>query len=193
MTQQQVKSLMKSTQAKLGGSGAWCLALFNDASAYPHGTKQPQTIKEGSVVLMDSGCNVHGYQSDISRTFVFGKANNEQKKVWQTVRDGQSIAFEKAQVGVSAGAVDDAVRAHYQSLGYGPGYQLPGLSHRTGHGIGMEGHESVNFVHGEKQLLATGMCFSNEPGIYLPGKVRCAFRRLPIHRTGACALVYRAT
>ncbi|WP_448567114.1 M24 family metallopeptidase [Thalassotalea ganghwensis] len=170
MTQQQVKSLMKSTQAKLGGSGAWCLALFNDASAYPHGTKQPQTIKEGSVVLMDSGCSVHGYQSDISRTFVFGKASKKQQQVWETVRDGQLIAFEKAKVGVSAGAVDDAVRAHYQTLGYGPEYQLPGLSHRTGHGIGMEGHESVNFVHGEQQLLAPGMCFSNEPGIYLPGQ-----------------------
>lgn len=170
MSQSDVKALMKTTQSTLGGNSPWCLALFNEASAYPHGTKNEQTITEGSVVLMDSGCSVHGYQSDISRTFVFGVASAKQRKVWDTVRKGQQIAFENAQVGVQAGHVDDAVRKHYQSLGFGPQYQLPGLSHRTGHGIGMEGHESVNFVHGEKQKLTKGMCFSNEPGIYLPGE-----------------------
>ena len=116
---------------------------------------------------MDCGCAVEGYQSDISRTFVFGEATKRQREVWNTVRKGQQIAFETAQIGTPAGKVDDAVRAYYESLGYGPGYQTPGLSHRTGHGIGMKGHESVNFVHGEKTPLAAGMCFSNEPGLYI--------------------------
>lgn len=168
MTQHDVKLLMKSTLSTLGGSSPWCLALFNEASAFPHGTKAEQFIKEGSVVLMDSGCSVHGYQSDISRTFVIGTPTKQQRHVWNTVRQGQEIAFEKAQVGVEAGHIDDAVRKYYESLDFGPKYKLPGLSHRTGHGIGMEGHESINFVHGERTPLAKGMCFSNEPGIYLP-------------------------
>lgn len=170
MSQGDVKSLMKSAQTQLGGKGAWNLALFNQASAYPHGTKQKQTLTEGSIVLMDSGCNVHGYQSDISRTFVFGGASKRQQDVWQTVRKGQEVAFQQAKLGQQAGSVDDAVRKFYQSKGFGPGYKLPGLSHRTGHGIGMEGHESVNFVHGETEILKPGMCFSNEPGIYIQGE-----------------------
>lgn len=170
MNQSDVKSLMQSAQRQLGGKGAWNMALFNQASAYPHGTKQKQILTEGSVVLMDCGCNVHGYQSDISRTFVFGEPSKRQRDIWQTVRQGQDIAFEKAQIGAQAGLVDDAVRAFYQQKGFGPGYKLPGLSHRTGHGIGMEGHESVNFVHGEKEILKAGMCFSNEPGIYIQGE-----------------------
>ena len=133
------------------------------------GSRKPQRVTSGEVVLMDCGCTVQGYQSDVSRSFVFGKANAEQRKVWEQVRRGQAIAFEAAKLGTPAGAVDDAVRAYYTSLGYGPGYKLPGLSHRTGHGIGMDGHEPVNLVHGEKTPLAAGMCFSNEPGIYIPG------------------------
>ena len=170
MSQGDVKALMQTAQTQLGGKGAWNMALFNQASAYPHGTKQKQTLTEGSIVLMDCGCNVHGYQSDISRTFVFGEPTKRQHDVWQTVRQGQNIAFEQAKIGAQAGSVDDAVRKFYQTKGFGPGYKLPGLSHRTGHGIGMEGHESVNFVHGETTLLKPGMCFSNEPGIYIQGE-----------------------
>ena len=170
MSQAQVKSLMNSAQQQLGGSRAWCLALFNDASAYPHGTKATQVIREGSVILLDSGCSVHGYQSDISRTLVFGKASQKVQDVWNTVREGQQVAFQTAKTGVAAGKVDDAVRAYYHSKGYDKDYALPGLSHRTGHGIGMEGHESVNFVRGETTPLNKGMCFSNEPGLYIPGE-----------------------
>lgn len=170
MTPSDINALMRSAQGALGGSGVWTMALLAEASAYPHGTNQPQTLSEGDIVLMDCGCNVHGYQSDISRTFVFGEANAHQKEVWQTVRRGQQIAFETAQLGTPAGAVDDKVRAYYERLGYGPGYKTPGLSHRTGHGIGMDGHERVNFVHGEQTKLAPGMCFSNEPGIYIFGE-----------------------
>ncbi|RZL70313.1 MAG: M24 family metallopeptidase, partial [Sphingomonas sp.] len=92
------------------------------------------------------------------------------RKVWQDVRNGQALAFKTAQLGVAAGTVDDAVRRYYETLGYGPRYRLPGLSHRTGHGIGLDGHEPVNLVHGETTQLAEGMCFSDEPGLYLPGK-----------------------
>ncbi|MGI9232320.1 MAG: M24 family metallopeptidase [Woeseiaceae bacterium] len=167
MTPADVNALMREAQASLGGSGIWNMALFGPASAYPHGTSIEQEIEEGQIVLMDCGCSVHGYQSDISRTFVYGEPNKRQREVWDTVRKGQQIAFETAEPGLAAGKVDDAVRSYYESLGYGPGYATPGLSHRTGHGIGMDGHESVNFVHGEKTPLNDGMCFSNEPGIYI--------------------------
>lgn len=167
MSPADVSAMMQQAQTALGGVGIWNMALFGPASAYPHGTSQPQEIVEGQIVLMDCGCAVHGYHSDISRTFVYGEPNARQREVWETVRKGQQIAFETAQPGTPAGAVDDAVRKHYESLGYGPGYATPGLSHRTGHGIGMDVHESVNFVHGEKTPLGAGMCFSNEPGIYI--------------------------
>ena len=161
-----VKALMAAAQTRLGGIGSWNMALFGVASAYPHGTNQAQKIEDGQIVLMDCGCSVEGYQSDVSRTFVFGEPSTRQREVWDTVRQGQQIAFETAQIGATAGSVDDAVRAYYESLGWGPAYNVPGLSHRTGHGIGMDGHERVNFVHGEETLLAPGMCFSNEPGLY---------------------------
>jgi Xaa-Pro dipeptidase len=170
MTPAEIGAIMNDATARLGGTPGFALILLGEASAYPHGSGKPQQVREGEVVLMDCGCTVHGYQSDISRTFVFGEADAEQRKVWGHMRRGQDIAFAAARVGAPAGSVDDAVRRYYESLGYGPGYKLPGTSHRTGHGIGMEGHEPVNFVHGETTPLAPGMCFSNEPGIYLPGK-----------------------
>ncbi|MAN75516.1 MAG: peptidase, partial [Henriciella sp.] len=122
-----------------------------------------------SVILMDCGCTVDGYYADISRTAVFGTPTKRQKEVYRQVRLGQEAAMEAAQPGTMAGTVDDAVRALYESMGYGPGYDLPGLSHRTGHGIGLDIHEPVNLVHGETTILKPGMCFSNEPGIYIPG------------------------
>ena len=155
----------------LGGSYGGGLVLIGEGTAYPHGTRTPMRVARGTNVLFDCGCDAHGYQSDISRTFVFGAdPTAEQRKVWEQMRRGQDIAMAAARVGAPAGSVDDAVRRAYESWGYGPGYKLPGTSHRTGHGIGMEGHEPVNLVHGETMPLAPGMCFSNEPGIYLPGK-----------------------
>lgn len=171
MTAADIKGLFTAAATASGGSSPWGLVLFGPASALPHGTGKPQALRRGDVVLLDCGCAVHGYQSDVSRTFVFGAdPTAEQRKVWDQVNRGQQIAFAAARVGVAAGAVDDSVRRAYESWGYGPGYRLPGLSHRTGHGIGMEGHEPVNLVHGETTQLAPGMCFSDEPGIYLPGK-----------------------
>lgn len=166
-----VDDLLSKAMTSRGGTSPWALVLFGPAAALPHGTGKPQQLKRGDVVLIDTGCAVHGYQSDISRTLVFGAdPTAEQRKVWNQMAQGQKIAMAAAQLGRPAGSVDDAVRAAYVSWGYGPGYKLPGLSHRTGHGIGMEGHEPVNLVHGETTPLAVGMCFSNEPGIYLPGK-----------------------
>jgi Xaa-Pro dipeptidase len=171
MTPQEIEALFGASVTALGGSSPWGLILIGEAAAYPHGSGKPQHVRKGEVVLLDCGCEVHGYQSDISRTYVFGGAPSpEQRKVWEQMRRGQDIAMAAAKVGAPAGSVDDAVRRAYESWGYGPGYKLPGTSHRTGHGIGMEGHEPVNLVHGETTPLAPGMCFSNEPGIYLPGK-----------------------
>ncbi|HEV2078709.1 MAG TPA: Xaa-Pro peptidase family protein [Allosphingosinicella sp.] len=170
MTPADISAIMNKATQALGGAPEFALVLLGEASAYPHGTGKPQQVREGEVVLMDCGCNVQGYQSDVSRTFVFGEANAEQRRVWNHMHRGQQIAFAAAQLGRPAGSVDDAVRRYYESLGYGPDYKLPGLSHRTGHGIGLEGHEWPNLVRGEKTPLAPGMCFSDEPGIYLPGK-----------------------
>ncbi len=170
MTPSDVGKLINSATAKMGGSPEFALVLLGEASAYPHGTGKPQEVREGEVVLLDCGCNVYGYQSDISRSFVFGEPSEKQRLVWNRMRQGQQVAIEAAQLGTEAGKVDDAVRAYYETLGYGPGYELPGTSHRTGHGIGLDGHEPVNLVHGETTKLAPGMCFSNEPGIYLPGE-----------------------
>ncbi len=170
MTGAEIGALMNAATRKLGGSPEFALALIGPAAALPHGSREAIRVSDGQVVLMDCGCTVLGYQSDVSRTWVHGTATPEQRKVWDTVARGQQIAFAAAKIGAPAGSVDDAVRRYYESAGYGPGYRLPGLSHRTGHGIGMDGHEPVNLVHNEATPLAAGMCFSDEPGLYLPGK-----------------------
>ncbi len=169
MSQRDVATLMDAATVKLGGDPEFSLVLIGEGAAYPHGTRTPQPVTEGRIVLMDCGCTVQGYQSDVSRTFVHGTASAEQRKVWDQVAHGQQVAIRTAQLGTPAGHVDDAVRRYYASQGYGPDYKLPGLSHRTGHGIGLDGHEPVNLVRGEATPLAPGMCFSNEPGIYIPG------------------------
>jgi Xaa-Pro dipeptidase len=171
MTPQDFGTAIDTATAAIGGSPEFSLVLIDEASAQPHGSRKPQVVRPGSTILFDCGCTVHGYQSDISRTFVFGSAPTaEQRKVWNQVHEGQQIAIRAAKIGALCGSVDDAVRAAYTSWGYGPGYKLPGLSHRTGHGIGMDGHEPAYLVHGDMTPLAAGMCFSDEPGIYIPGK-----------------------
>jgi Xaa-Pro dipeptidase len=170
MSGSDIGALMDHATISLGGSPEFSLVLLNEASAYPHGSVKPQKIREGSVILMDCGCAVHGYQSDISRSWVFGQPNARQRKVWDTVKRGQEIALETAKINVPVGAIDDAVRKYYESQGWGPGYRLPGLSHRTGHGIGLDGHEPPYLVHGDTTPLQAGMCFSDEPGLYTPGE-----------------------
>ena len=165
-----ISALMDAATRRLGGSPEFALVLIGEAAAYPHGSRTPHVVADGEVVLLDCGCTVQGYQSDVSRTFVHGSASKAQRTVWDQVARGQQVAFTAARIGAAAGSVDDAARRYYESLGYGPGYSLPGLSHRTGHGIGLDGHEPVNLVRGETTKLAAGMCFSDEPGLYLPGR-----------------------
>ena len=165
-----IGKMMSDVTRRLGGRPTFSSAQVGEASAYPHGSKKVWEVAEGEVILMDCGCDVHGYKSDISRTWVHGEANAEQRRVWNTVRKGQDIVMELAQIGSTFGKVDDAVRAYYEAGGFGPDYKTPGLSHRTGHGIGMDIHEDQFVVRGNETPMAAGMCFSNEPGIYLPGK-----------------------
>jgi Xaa-Pro dipeptidase len=165
-----IHRMMADTIAALGGKNFFALVLLNEASAYPHGTEQPQTIREGSTVLIDTGCTVHGYSADISRTWAFGSPSARQREVWDTVKRGQELALETAKIGVPVGDVDRAVRAYYEGLGWAKDYGLPGTSHRTGHGIGMDGHEPPNLMRADRTLLQAGMCFSDEPGIYIPGE-----------------------
>jgi len=164
-----MKMMVTATEA-LGGKHEFSLVLLNEASAYPHGTEKPQTVRKGSVVLVDTSCSVHGYQSDFSRTWVFGEPSSRQREVWDTVKRGQEIALETAKIGVPVGAVDRAVRAYYEGKGWSKDYGLPGTSHRTGHGIGMDVHEPPNLMRADMTPLEAGMCFSDEPGIYIPGE-----------------------
>lgn len=165
-----VSALMDQATAALGAEPEFSMTLLNEASAFPHGSKLEQTIRKGSVILMDCGCVVHGYQSDISRTWVFGEPTARQREVWNTVKRGQEVALENAKVGLPTGAIDKAVRVFYESKGWGRNYALPGLSHRTGHGIGLDGHEDPYLVRSDTTPLQPGMCFSDEPGIYIPGE-----------------------
>jgi len=170
MTATDIGGMIASAHAALGGKYEFGLVLLNEASAYPHGTEKPQAVREGSVVLIDVGCKVHGYSSDISRTWVFGEPTARQREVWNTVKRGQEIALETAKIGMPVGDMDIAVRRYYEGLGWAKDYGLPGTSHRTGHGIGMDGHEPPNLMRAARTPLAPGMCFSDEPGIYIPGE-----------------------
>ena len=153
-----------------GGRQPFGLVLINEASAFPHGTVQEQTVREGSVVLIDTGCSYQGYASDVSRTWVHGEPTRRQREVWDTVKRGQELCLATAKLGRPAGDVDIAVRDYYEGLGWSKNYGLPGTSHRTGHGIGMDGHEPPNLMRADRTLLEAGMCFSDEPGIYIPGE-----------------------
>ena len=137
-------------------------------SALPHGSVQPQVIREGEIVLIDDGCTVEGYQSDISRTFVLGKATEKQRRVFNIVHKAQAAALAAARPGVPCAAIDKAARDVVEAAGFGPGYEY--FSHRVGHGIGMDGHEWPYLVRGNSTPLAAGMCFSDEPGIYIKGE-----------------------
>lgn len=170
MSQGDISKMMSAATRALGASPEFSMALIGESSAYPHGSDKPQTVREGEIILMDCGATVQGYQSDISRSFVFGEPTPRQREVWSLVHEGQALAFETAQNGVATGIVDDTVRALYTARGFGPDYQTPGLPHRLGHGIGMDGHEHANFVRGETEVLAPGMCLSNEPGLYIYGE-----------------------
>ena len=152
------------------GGSTFCAVQFGEATAYPHGVPHPQTLEDDDVVLIDTGCLVHNYNSDITRTYVYGEASDKQRAVWKTEKAAQALAFETAQPGVRCGDVDIAVREYLEASGYGPGYDVPGLPHRTGHGLGLDIHEWPYLVSSDDTLLAPGMCFSNEPMLCLYGE-----------------------
>lgn len=176
MTQGDLAALISKAHNQLGGSGGGGLCLIGTSTAFPHGSTQPQTLKKGDVVLMDCGCKVDGYGSDITKTIVFGaEPTARQREIWQLEKAAQAAGFEAAQLGMPCENVDAASRKVITDAGFGPGYGLPGLPHRTGHGIGMDGHEWGNMVMGNKELLQPGMCFSIEPTIAIPGEFGIRF------------------
>jgi Xaa-Pro dipeptidase len=170
MTTQQVSDLVGAATKKLGGTSDGGLVIFGKYTAFPHGSVQPQKLHEGDVVLVDAGCTVEGYTSDITRTSVFGKPTQRQRDVWEIEKRAQHAAFAAAQVGATCESVDAAARKVISDAGFGPDYKVPGLPHRTGHGIGLDGHEWTNFVRGNTTRLEPGMCFSDEPTIAISGE-----------------------
>jgi Xaa-Pro aminopeptidase len=170
MTQFDFAKNIRAAFEALGAPGGSAGVQFGQYSAFPHGSITPQQLKPGDVVLCDGGCSVGGYQSDITRTTVFGKPSERQIDVWNLEKQAQAAAFKAAQVGATCESVDAAARKVITDGGFGPDYKVPGLPHRTGHGIGMDGHEWTNFVRGNKTPLAPGMCFSDEPMIAIYGE-----------------------
>jgi Xaa-Pro dipeptidase len=168
MTPTEITALSKQAHAALGFEGAADLVLIGAASSFPHGSVQATHLEEGAIVLFDGGCNVEGYKSDLSRTFVIGKATDRMHVVFDTVKRAQAAALAAARPGVACGDIDAAARAVVDAAGFGPDYAH--FTHRVGHGMGMDGHEWPYLVRGNTQKLAAGMTTSNEPGIYLAGE-----------------------
>ena len=169
MTQGEFAGNCSAAFRALGSSGG-IFVSFGKYTAFPHGSSTPQRLKEGDVVLMDGGCSIDGYQSDITRTFVFGKSTDRQRQIWDLERKSQDAGFAAAKVGAPCEAVDAAARKVITDAGFGPDYKVPGLPHRTGHGIGLDGHEWTNFVRGNKTPIQPGMCFSDEPTVVIYGE-----------------------
>ena len=167
MTQRDFAGFVEVAHARLGFEGGAGVQV-GENSALPHGSAKPQVVKEGTILLVDGGCSVEGYQSDISRTFVLGKPTDKMKRVFEIVLQAQSAALEAAKPGVPCEAVDAAARKVITDAGYGPDYKY--FTHRVGHGIGMDGHEWPYLVRGNKLPMSPGMCFSDEPGIYIRGE-----------------------
>ncbi|MCP4186118.1 MAG: aminopeptidase P family protein [Gammaproteobacteria bacterium] len=149
----------------MDGRSTFKIVLFGKPTAYPHGVPYPQTLKEGDMVLIDTGATLHGYHSDITRSYVFGEPAQRQRELWELEQAAQLAAFQAAQIGASCSAPDSAARKVITAAGLGPDYQIPGLPHRTGHGVGMDVHEHPYIVKGNELPLAAGMCFSIEPMI----------------------------
>jgi len=172
ITQGEISKLVEAGFAKMGLRGD-ALVLTGASAALPHGTVKAQSLREGDVILIDGGCKVEGYSSDVTRTGVLGKPSDKIQRACEIVRKAQDAALDAARKGKLSGTVDDAARGVITSAGYGPGYKY--FTHRLGHGIGLDGHEHPYLVRGSKTVLAPGMTFSNEPGVYIPGEfgLRC--------------------
>ena len=169
MTQDELRANIAAAHRALGATGSASVS-FGAFTAFPHGSIEPQKLKEGDVIQVDGGCSVDGYQSDITRTTVFGRASQRQTDIWNLEKRAQAAAFAVVKPGTPCEAVDAAARKVITDAGFGPDYKVPGLPHRTGHGIGLDGHEWTNFVRGNKTPLAPGMCFSNEPMVAIYGE-----------------------
>jgi Xaa-Pro dipeptidase len=167
MTQHDVEEMLELAHRQQGFEGG-AEVQVGEYSSFPHGSVQPQKILEGTIVMIDGGCSVEGYQSDITRTFVLGKASDKMKQVFEIVHRAQSAALAAAKPGAEAGSVDAAAREVITGAGYGPDYKY--FTHRLGHGMGMDGHEWPYLVRGNKTILQPEMTFSDEPGIYIPGE-----------------------
>lgn len=155
----------------IGGAGStFCIVQFGRGTAFPHGLPGDPELREGDMVLIDTGTTVQGYHSDITRSYVFGTPDDEQRRIWDLEKAAQAAAFAAAQPGRPCESVDQAARDVLEAAGLGPDYALPGLPHRTGHGIGLSIHEPAYLVRGDKTPLAPGMCFSNEPMIVIPDR-----------------------
>lgn len=168
----EVKAFIDAEHRALGGEGgSWfCLVSFGDDTCLPHGGEGDRALGADDVVLIDTGTLVDGYHSDITRTYVFGEPSDDFRRVWAHEKEAQARAFAAAAVGAPCASVDAAARDYLTGLGYGPDYRLPGLPHRTGHGIGLDIHEAPNLVRSDVTPLAPGMCFSNEPMLVIPGR-----------------------
>jgi Xaa-Pro dipeptidase len=169
MTQAEFAAIVGAAYQALGVTGD-AMVIFGKYTAYPHGSREPQRLREGDVVLVDDGCTVEGYQSDVTRTIVFGKPTPRQRQIWELERRAQDAALAAARPGATCESVDAAARKVITDFGFGPGYRLPGLPHRTGHGIGLDGHEWTYLVRGNRTRLEPGMCFSDEPTISIEGE-----------------------
>jgi Xaa-Pro dipeptidase len=169
MTKSKFGELASAAFRALGASGG-IGANFGEATSLPHGSIKPRDLREGDVILMDGGCGVDGYRSDISRTIVFGEPTQRQRDIWNLEKEAQAAAFQAARPGVPCEDLDAAARKVIVDAGFGPDYKVPGLPHRTGHGIGLDGHEWINLVRGNKTPLQPGMCFTDEPMIVIPGE-----------------------
>lgn len=167
MTQSDASALISAAYAKVGFRGEASVEV-GQYSANPHGSITPQTIREDTVVMIDDGCLVEGYNSDITRTFVLGRPTDKMKRAFDIVHKAQSAALAAARPGVECQAVDAAARKVITNAGFGPDYKF--FTHRVGHGIGMDGHEWPYLVRGNTLPLQTNMTFSDEPGIYIPGE-----------------------
>lgn len=169
---QEVRAFINQAHHAVGApkGSYFCIVLFGEDSAYPHGVNKPKTLSANDMVLIDTGCQLHGYHSDITRSYVFGKPSERDREIWNHEKASQAAGFQAAQLGAPCAAVDHAARAYLVKQGFGPEYQTPGLSHRTGHGIGLDIHEWPYLVASDQTPLQVGMCFSNEPAISIPGE-----------------------
>lgn len=168
----EVEAFIDAAHRKVGAAAGsyFCIVLFGEDTAYPHGVKDPKALAEGDTVLIDTGCQLYGYNSDITRTYVYGTPSARQRELWNLEKQAQAAAFEAARLGAPCGSVDKAARSVLEAAGFGPGYAVPGLPHRTGHGIGLDIHEWPYLVANDTTPLAPGMCFSNEPMLCVPGE-----------------------